>query len=293
MILPHPKQLFLRLALAETRVGAFMVLLNDSLGKMLIATGQYEPHFLQVASAILKPGDVCVDIGANLGYHTVTMAKLVGESGVVWAFEPQRIIYQQLCGNCFLNEVRNVMAFPLAIGDRDQLVKIESLNYEALAINTGEVRVTEEGDEVQAAPLDAFDFQRVDFIKADMQGSELKFLTGASRILVRCRPVIFMEVEEPFLAVMGTSSREILNRLLSLNYILVRINAYDKTTGAFPWDHLAVPAEREDKIKDYLRRLEYPHDIIKGKSVEVFFDRDPKQWGSLAKDCYGSFRVTP
>ena len=54
-----------------------------------------------------------------------------------------------------------------------------------------------------------------------------------------------------------------------------------------------VPAEREDKIKDYLRRLEYPHDIIKGKSVEVFFDRDPKQWGSLAKDCYGSFRVTP
>jgi FkbM family methyltransferase len=278
------------LALAKAKQGTFMVLDNDSLGKCLLVGGDYEQHFAQVVTGLLKPGDHCIDLGANLGYHAVTMGRLVGAKGAVWAFEPQRLLHKQLCGNIFLNGLRNMQAFQLAVGDEEKMTAIEAVDYDDPDLNTGQARIAEEGEGIRMTTLDSFGFPRVDFIKADMQGCEEKFLIGAKATIAKHRPVMWLEVEESFLNKFGTSSQNLLNRLLGLDYVLVRIEA-DNDFGSFPWDHLCVPKEKKGKIAGWLSGLQYKHDLIEGSSVELTFDRLAGNWTD--GECYGSYKVNP
>jgi FkbM family methyltransferase len=269
--------------IVEAVNGRFMVFENDALGITLERDGDFEPHFRQIVGNLLKPGDVCIDLGANLGYHTVGMSKLVGPRGTVIALEPLRIINQQLCGNCFLNNLRNVITIHAAIGAENGCVEMDPINYDAAWVNIGATKVGKGGDPVQVLPLDSLNCPDVRFIKVDVQGSELNFLLGAAKVLDNSRPILFMEVENHFLRQFGCDSGALLNKLLSLSYILVRINT------EYPCDHLAVPREKAHMLPDLLRDLQFSYDVIDGSSVEVFFDRPGGQRSIL----YGSFKVTP
>ena len=114
----------------QTEDGKFMCLANDKLGVHLAKGKVWEPHFRRVVSVLLKPGDRVADIGAHIGYNSVVLSKLVGPSGQVFAFEPVRLVYQQLCGNCALNGLTNVWASNVAIGERDnESAEMEPLDF--------------------------------------------------------------------------------------------------------------------------------------------------------------------
>ena len=105
---------------------------------------QYMFDFLKDNSINLLDSDV-IEVGSNNGHFTIEFAELVGDKGRVFAYEPQRIIFQQLCCNLFLNGIDNVIANQVAIGNEKGVVKFEYANYLSVgAVNFGDVSVYEE-----------------------------------------------------------------------------------------------------------------------------------------------------
>lgn len=252
----------------EARHGKFLILPNDALGQALMNKGDFEPHFYNVAKNIIKEGDICLDCGANLGYHTVTMAKLVGKAGKVIAFEPLRVIYQQLNGNVFMNDLRNVIALNVAVGNEQKIIQMDYVDVDnPNGVNIGATKIGAYGDRVEMIPLDMVIQNGVSFMKIDVQGSEVFLLEGAENLIKNSRPVMFIEVENQWLNCFGQSSETLLNKILSLDYILVRIN------NEYPCDHVAIPREKKDSLDVIMKDIGYPIEIIDGKSVKLNFDR--------------------
>src|ERR1700759_4504087 len=92
------------LGVKRCRHGGFMFNRNDAyIGRSLDLYGEWCDFEIQLLSRFINPGDTVVDVGANIGTHTVAFANLVGAGGVVPAFEPQRRLFQMLSGNVALN----------------------------------------------------------------------------------------------------------------------------------------------------------------------------------------------
>lgn len=270
------------LVLTEAKQGNFIVFQNDAFHTILTTKKDYEPHFYNVAKNVVKQGDICIDCGANMGYHTVTLAKLVGPNGNVLAFEPLRIIYQQLNGNIFINGLRNVTCFNLALGNDNKIVQMDPLDLDSSSVNIGGTKIGGGGENVEMVKLDQIVTNGVSFVKIDVQGSEVSLLEGADKLIKNSRPVIFIEVENHYLNCFGQTSEILLNKLLSLDYILVRI------MNEYPCDHIAVPREKKDLLDLVIKDVGFPTTIIDGKSVSVKFDRDDDQQNIH----YGSFTVS-
>ena len=242
--------------ITKAKNGDFIVLPNDSLGKELIFNNDFEPHFNQVASVVVNEGDIVLDIGANLGYHTCGLSKLVGSSGRVLSFEPQKQIYYQLCGNIFLNNLRNVEPYNVAIGDKELMVQMDSINIDSKDVNIGANKIGSGGERTLMVTLDqvlegaGLANSLISFIKADMQGCESLMLDGATSLLSRCRPFIFIEVEF-WLNCFGTTENDLKLKLMKMGYILLQINT------KYPVDHIAVPAEKESIISQINKKLQY------------------------------------
>src|SRR5262245_11408475 len=105
--------------LSMCRYGAMLYNINDwPVGQSLDAYGGYGVGELHLFLQLICAGDTVVEVGANIGAHTVFLSRMVGETGKVYAFEPQRIVFQTLCANVALNSLTNVHCFHSAVGDR-------------------------------------------------------------------------------------------------------------------------------------------------------------------------------
>ena len=162
-----------------------------------------------------------VDVGANLGGFTIPTAKLISnKNGLVHAFEPQRIVFQQLCANIFLNRLDNVHCYNFALGSRIGKIKIPELDFwksknvggfsvdttirenikeEALSGKTFLNTETDTIFSVEQKTLDAlkFDFD-ITIIKVDVEGYELEFFKGSFKTVKSSNfpPIIFELWEE-------------------------------------------------------------------------------------------------
>lgn len=252
----------------EAKHGKFLVLPNDALGQTLMNNGDFEPHFYNVAKNVIIDGNICLDCGANLGYHAITMAKMVGPRGKIIAFEPLRVIYQQLNGNVFLNDLRNVITINAALGNKQDIIQMDYVDVDnPNGVNIGATKVGGHGDTVELLPIDNVIQNGVSFIKIDVQGSEVFLLEGANELIKNSRPVMFVEVENQWLTCFGQTSEILLNKIMSLDYILVRINT------EYPCDHVAIPREKKHLLEHIMKDVGHPIDIIDGKSISVKFDR--------------------
>ena len=87
---------------------------DQHIGRSLDLYGEWAESELELLGLFIKPGDLVVDVGANIGTHTVFFAQRAGAAGQVYALEPQRIVFQSLCANLALNGLLNVRAFHAA-----------------------------------------------------------------------------------------------------------------------------------------------------------------------------------
>jgi hypothetical protein len=271
-----------------TKVGKFIVLPNDLLGKSLISKREHEPHFGLLSERIVKQGDFCVDCGANIGYHTVKMAQLTGPAGKVFAIEPVRTIFQQLNGNIFLNNIYNVSTFNVALGNMNEIIEMEPIDLTLSELNAGATKVGRGGEKVMMVKLDDFKIPNLKFIKIDVQGCELELLKGAENTISNSRPIMFFETDEPYLKHCGTTTEILLNYILSIDYIIVRL-------GVYPWwDHLAIPREKKDTIPDIMKDFNNPYIIIDGNNIKVNFDGKvyTNTIHPYPLEVYGSFEIT-
>lgn len=159
----------------------------DSLDTLrLSANGIYEPLETEFIGRLVKEGDVVVDIGAQIGYYTLILAKLVGKDGRVFAFEPAPQNFALLRRNVAMNDYHNVVAVQKAISNTTGQVRLY-LSTEDM----GDHRIYDSGDrrksiEIEAIRLDDY-FESylgsISFIKMDIQGAELGAIQGMALLL--------------------------------------------------------------------------------------------------------------
>jgi FkbM family methyltransferase len=153
---------------------------------------------------------VLLDIGANIGVHSLFFSSLAGARGRVYAFEAQRIVYQMLMGNLALNSVENVHARGVALGQAAGELRLPPVDYSrpwnfggmGLATEspqpqfghgTPERAAADKGEMIKVITLDSLNLPRIDFIKLDVEGMEEDVLRGAASTLDRTRPLMQVE----------------------------------------------------------------------------------------------------
>jgi FkbM family methyltransferase len=245
----------------HTNVLTYALFPNDNAVTSSIIQGwQYEKYMFDFLeqNQIDCTGKDIIDIGGNNGNFTVDFAHLVGDNGKVHSFEPQRIIYYQLCTNVFLNGLDNVYCHNVALGDKNELIKIEKPDYffEG-SVNFGDVCVNEEADNfefVESRRLDDYIFDEIVFIKIDVQGYEPFVIDGAVKTIQEHRPYLFVEFEDHLLTKYGGSEEELINKIESLGYIVKRFQEgipYQTVSGKC-LDCVCIPNE---KFEEFTHRI--------------------------------------
>ena len=178
--------------------------------------GEFSHLEWQMLDELIPEGSIVCEVGANYGTHTTNLAKLVGPSGAVHAFEPQRIVFQALCGNVALNGLSNVWCYHLAVGKSSGHITVPPLDYMKPA-NIGGVSLQENGpgERVGLVRLDdVLDVPELQLIKIDVEGMELEVLEGAAKLISKYRPGLYIENDRV------EKSEALIRYLLSLNYRL-------------------------------------------------------------------------
>lgn len=162
----------------------------------IFTLGEFEAAQSKAVRGLLRPGDLAVDVGANIGWFTVLMAACVEPNGEVWAIEPMPPVLHALERNISLNPELAVKLVPLAVGAEEgelELHLFQGLSHgHASASTLG--RIDYEKFRVPVRSLDGLlDRERTPaFVKIDVEGSELEVLNGANRLLGADRPPIWM-----------------------------------------------------------------------------------------------------
>ncbi|WP_299686828.1 FkbM family methyltransferase [uncultured Tateyamaria sp.] len=263
----------------EGAIGSYTGVRGEHHFEMLARAEFSEEHFRQLTNALLKPGDVAIDVGANVGTHTVHLAQLVS-NGHVYAFEPQSLTHAILRANIVRNKLRNVTTFPFAASDTTGNVLAMHLPV-ASTFNSGIAAVSDGGklgDKTITYRIDDLDIPPTRFIKIDVQGSELRALQGAAALIARDTPILFVELEEQHLKALGTDTQQVMEHLLGLDYVLFRV------LTDYPCDHVCVPASEVDDFEAHiLPKLAFETQKIAGRRVALRFEgRKPQNYADVS-----------
>jgi FkbM family methyltransferase len=189
------------LAVKRCKHGLFMYNRNDSyIGRSLDLYGEWCDFEIQLLSQFVGAGDTVVDVGANIGTHTVAFANLVGPGGVVHAFEPQRRLFQMLCGNVALNGLDNVFCHAQAVGAAHGEIAIPQLPPPDTFFNFGAVPLalqTPASEPTTLLALDELKLEKCRAIKIDAEEMEALVLRGAKRTIQTCQPILYVENDRP------------------------------------------------------------------------------------------------
>ena len=167
--------------------------LSDS----LFLTGKFEPNQTECIKSLLNEGDTVLDIGANIGYYTLIMSKLVGKKGRVYAFEPEPRNLELLRKSLKINHINNVKLFPFALSNKNT-----KDNFFINKVNAGghsliKTSESERFIEVEVKKLDAILIKnKIKLIKIDTEGSEDNVLLGAKITIKKNKPIIILEYSE-------------------------------------------------------------------------------------------------
>ncbi|MDH3258949.1 MAG: FkbM family methyltransferase [Deltaproteobacteria bacterium] len=192
--------------------------------------GVYEKEETRWIEQTLKPGMVSFDVGANIGYYTVKMSRLVGENGRVYAFEATSTAYNVLKKHVHLNRCNNVTFNHLAVSNRNG----HHIIYCAHNANTGQSSLLDfdgaaREEDVQCITLDSYikenNIDKIDFIKIDVEGAEMLVLEGSVLLLQQFRPTIMIEINPMSLSRMGTSAHDLIAKIIQAGY---SINSFNK-----------------------------------------------------------------
>lgn len=194
--------------------GPIIININDfGVGRGISQVGYWSKDDIEIIKVlinfILSKKETCVfyDVGANIGTHSLALAKMFGEKIRIRAFEAQREIFNMLCGTVALNGLSNVYCHNVAIGDgKVQSIKMHLPDYGEInnfggfelipPVNSDNQRMKKNrNEEVDVVTLDDFN-ETVDFIKMDIEGMEDKAFLGAQKTLAEHRPICFFEISK-------------------------------------------------------------------------------------------------
>ncbi len=182
--------------------------------------GSYELQKQGIVASLVKPGATFYDIGANVGFYTLLAARLVGETGQIYSFEPlpQNIAF--IHRHIALNQLKNVKVYEMALANHEGTACFQRGVRDSMG------KLADSGDiEVQVLSLDNLitrdQLRAPDVLKIDVEGAEYEVLQGASQMLSQHKPLIFLATHGPEV------EKQCRDFLLSLNYRLETFPSVD------------------------------------------------------------------
>ncbi len=182
------------LRIKRTRHGLMAYNINDLfVGRSLDCYGEYSRGETLLFAQLAAPGACVLDVGANIGALTLSLAQNVGPRGAVVAIEPQRAVYQLLCANLALNEIGNVRAIQAAAGEEPGQAFVPAADHSRPG-NFGGIELSSAGGEpVDVLTIDSLRLPACQFIKIDVEGREQSVIAGAAQTIARFSPVLYVE----------------------------------------------------------------------------------------------------
>jgi FkbM family methyltransferase len=188
---------------------------------------QHHRWLAPVLSPSIPADAIVFDVGAHAGQFTKLFARMAPE-GFVYAFEPGTYARAILRAAVRLNFIRNVAILPLALGERGGVAILRVPVKRSGSYGFGLAYVGDDwsaGAELEAVGIATLDevaaalrLERLDFIKADIEGYELRLIKGARATLTRFKPALLLEHDETRLARAGDRLEDLWNELVSLGY---------------------------------------------------------------------------
>lgn len=174
----------------------------------------------------IKNDDIFFDIGGNIGQTALNVAKKIGKNGKVYCFEPFPENYDSLLFNLKLNtSINNIIPENIALGENETILEM----YKSCIGNSGGNRIVsdatyknESAIGVRVTTLDNYckenKIEKINFIKIDVEGFELKVLNGAINTLKNLSPKLYIEIVDTNLIEQGDSAQELINFLINIGY---------------------------------------------------------------------------
>jgi FkbM family methyltransferase len=212
--------------------------LSEGIDFSIYVLGAFESATVATLQKLVKPGDVAFDIGANIGSHTLGLAKSVGPEGKVYAFEPAYFAFAKLARNLALNpdlETRTCLRHVLLAATASEpaqpeiyaswpLTNKETIHpkHRGRLVSTGSVEVDTLDAFVQREGVD-----RLDLMKIDVDGHELSVLRGGLGVLTKFKPVLLMEMSPYVHAEEHSSFSGLVALLRSAGYSILHASTWD------------------------------------------------------------------
>ncbi len=243
--------------------GEFYILENDdTIGPVIATTGQWAPEDIEVFKVLCDPSSVAIDVGANIGHHSVVLSNLVGANGFVYGFEPQRLVNQIAVSNLVLNGICNCNVKLIGLGNKKESIRLFPINYFDKN-NFGALGVDVDGKLGELIPVSTLDdeiveeHRNISFLKIDIQGFDYYCLLGAEQILKHSKPSIFCEVSPGRMNSVGYDFKLIYKFLRDLGYLIFHKDNVNldsdgygvAETADFEFDIVAIhPENKKTKI---------------------------------------------
>lgn len=172
----------------------------------------------------IQQGFLILDVGVNFGETLLNFAKLTGNTGTVYGFEPMPFTYKKCRHNVGLNDFKNIVVENLALSNSmEKLVINDPLNGNSGGTYVSKITVAAENKiTINAITLDDYviekDLKKIDFIKIDVEGYETNVLLGALNVIQKFKPILYIEVCDENLKRAGSSAIALMELLLNNNY---------------------------------------------------------------------------
>ncbi|MHA2247503.1 MAG: FkbM family methyltransferase [Candidatus Hodarchaeales archaeon] len=212
------------------KVQEFYMYTNYSLRNQLVRDA-YEPTTTALIKRIIQPGEVVVDLGSNIGYFTLLMAKLVGNKGKVYTFEPEPRNFSLLKKNMILNRYKNITLEQKAVSNKNEKIPL-ILGAESSHRVTFDSAIKENIEYVEAVSLDNYfgnTDKKIALIKMDIEGSEYHAIKGMDSILSQNKDILLISEFYPELLLhFNIQPKEYLELLESYSFKFFDINDQNK-----------------------------------------------------------------
>lgn len=188
--------------ICDARYGKMAYLENDTgIGRNIGLYGEWVQLEIDFLLSLIKPGNTVLDVGANIGSHTIPFSQKVGLTGEVYSFEPQKVLFDILRQNINMSGVMVIWASQSAVGAHDRImVDLPELDYKD-EFNFGGVslkeKIYEKYIQVPLITIDSLKLRACHLIKADVEGFESEVIKGSLETIKKFKPYIYLENNRP------------------------------------------------------------------------------------------------
>ena len=202
----------------QSRYGSFLHFSNDDpIGACLHHYGEWAQQEFDFFDQFLTAESNVIDVGANIGTHSVYFSKKCNQGNVI-AIEPQIYIFEMLAANLLLNGCYNTVPVHAGASSKAGVVRMVNINpFNGQQINYGEFKInydTNEGIETNIITLDKYvSLSKFNLIKLDVEGLEVDVLNGAKKLLKKHKPFLYIEFNNK------KGNDKLLNQIYEFDYV--------------------------------------------------------------------------